>query len=295
MASQNNQRFTRDKLFDLSGRVALVTGGGSGIGLMAAQALANNGAKVYIVGRTAEKLERVVETYGKDIPGELIALPGDVASKEGVQKLYDEFSKREQCLCILVNNAGISSKTTSTESNGDANEMRANLFEKDVNTFEDWNNTYNTNVTGYYFMTTAFLPLLAQSTERHQGWSGTVINITSISGMVKTAQHHFAYNASKAAAEHLTRMLAAEVLSSKIKIRINGIAPGVFPSEMTADESNDAQKSHLEKSKFEGKVPANRPGKDEDMAQAVLFFAANQYLSGQTLAVDGGYTIDAGL
>ena len=295
MASQSNQRFTRDHLFDLKGKVALVTGGGSGIGLMAAQALANNGAKVYIVGRTAEKLDRVVETYGKDISGELIAVQGDVGSKEGVQKLYDEISKREQCLCILVNNAGISSNKTSTESSGDANEMRANLFEKDVNTYEDWNNTYNTNVTAYYFMTAAFLPLLARSTERHSGWSSTVINITSISGMVKTAQHHFAYNASKAAAEHLTRMLAAEVLSSQVKVRINGIAPGVFPSEMTADESDDAQKSHIDKSKFEGKVPANRPGRDEDMAQAVLFFAANQYLSGQTLAVDGGYTIEAGL
>jgi len=295
MSSQSNQRFTRDKLFDLSGKVALVTGGGSGIGLMAAQALANNGAKVYITGRTVEKLDRVVELYGKDIPGELIAVQGDVATKEGVQKLYEEISKREQCLCILVNNAGISGGKHTTESKGDANEMRANLFEKDVNTFEDWNNTYNTNVTGYYFMTTAFLPLLARSTERHQGWSSTVINITSISGLVKTAQHHFSYNASKAAANHLTRMLAAEVLSSQLKIRINAIAPGVFPSEMTADESDDAQKSHIEKSEFEGKVPANRPGKDEDMAQAVLLFAVNQYLSGQTLAVDGGYTIEAGL
>jgi NAD(P)-dependent dehydrogenase (short-subunit alcohol dehydrogenase family) len=293
--SHNNSKFTRDNLFDLKGKVALVTGGGSGIGLMAAQALANNGAKVYIVGRTAEKLDRVIETYGKDVSGELIAIQGDVNTKQGVQKLYDEISSREKCICILVNNAGISSNKHNTESNGSAEELRRNLFEDDANTYEDWSNTYNTNVTAYYFMTAAFLPLLARSTERHPGWSSTVINITSISGMVKTAQHHFAYNASKGAAEHLTRMLAAEILSNKVKVRVNGIAPGVFPSEMTADDSNEQQKSHIPKEEFEGKVPADRPGREEDMAQAVLMFAANQYLSGQTLAVDGGYTIEAGL
>lgn len=143
-------------------------------------------------------------------------------------------------------------------------------------------------------MTTAFLPLLQKSTDLHKGWSGTVINISSISGMVKTAQHHFAYNASKGAAIHLNRMLASEIAGTGLKIRVNSIAPGVFPSEMTAGESGDDQKSHIEKDKY-AKVPAKRPGKDEDMAQAVLFFAVNQYLNGQTLAVDGGYTIAAGL
>jgi NAD(P)-dependent dehydrogenase (short-subunit alcohol dehydrogenase family) len=122
-----------------------------------------------------------------------------------------------------------------------------------------------------------------------------VINISSISGMVKSAQHHFAYNASKGATIHLNRMLASEIAGQGLKVRVNSIAPGVFPSEMTADESGADQKSHIPKEKYAEKVPASRPGKDEDMAQAVLFFAANQYLNGQTLAVDGGYTLAAGL
>lgn len=143
--------------------------------------------------------------------------------------------------------------------------------------------------------TAAFLPLLQKSSDLHEGWSGTILNITSISGMIQKAQHHFSYNASKGAAIHLTRMLASEVSSNGHKIRINSLAPGVFPSEMTAGESDEYQKSHIPKEKYESKFPAARPGKDVDMAQAVLFAVTNQYLNGQNFAVDGGYTIAAGL
>jgi len=140
----------------------------------------------------------------------------------------------------------------------------------------------------------AFLPLLEASTKHHHGYSGCVINISSISGIVKTAQHHFAYNASKAAVIHLTKMMGWEIASNKIKVRVNSIAPGVFPSEMTADESDDKQKSHLSKEKFEDKVPAQRPGRDQDLAQGFLYVAANQYVNGQTLVIDGGYVLQAG-
>jgi len=139
----------------------------------------------------------------------------------------------------------------------------------------------------------AFLPLLQKASDQEHGYSGTVINISSISGIVQASQHHFGYNSSKAAAIHLTKMLASEVAENGLKIRINSIAPGVFPSEMTADGSGEDQKSHIEKEKY-GKVPARRPGKDQDMAGAVLFVATNQYLNGQTIAVDGGYILHAG-
>jgi NAD(P)-dependent dehydrogenase (short-subunit alcohol dehydrogenase family) len=81
----NNTEFQLGNVFDVKDKVALVTGGGSGIGLMCTQALAVNGAKVYIVGRTEEKLERVVEVHGKDIAGQIIPIVGDVSSKEGVK------------------------------------------------------------------------------------------------------------------------------------------------------------------------------------------------------------------
>jgi NAD(P)-dependent dehydrogenase (short-subunit alcohol dehydrogenase family) len=267
---------------------------------MTTQALAANGAKVYIAGRTKEKLDSVVSKYGgsnlpSDSKGSIHAIAADISSKEGIQKLHDKITKQEDCVCILVNNAGISSKSIETDSGGDANAARKNLFESEDSNFEDWNATYNTNVSSCFFVTTAFLPLLRRSTEKHPGWSATVINITSISGQIMRSQHHFAYNASKAAAIHLTRMMAAELAQvDRLGIRVNSIAPGVFPSEMTAGESDEHQKSVLEKEKYE-KVPAGRPGKDEDFAQAVLFAACNQYINGITVTVDGGYTLHAGM
>ncbi|KAK8023266.1 gluconate 5-dehydrogenase [Apiospora marii] len=238
MASNSaNANFSRDSLFDLTGHVALITGGGTGIGLMATQALVANGAKVYITGRTREKLDR-----------------------EDISNLAKEIEKRESGgLCILINNAGISTPTVSPESNS-AEEMKRNLFDTENATFEDWRESYNTNVASLYFTTAAFLPLLQKSSEKHPGWSGTVINISSISGLIKTAQHHFAYNASKGAAVHLNRMLAAEVAGQGLKIRINSIAPGVFPSEMTAGESGEDQKSHIPKERVRRQGPRRPPG-----------------------------------
>lgn len=297
MSSQDtkkpNDAFHINKLFDVKGRVALITGGGTGIGLMATQALAVNGAKVYIVGRTEEKLEKVAEIYGKDIAGEIIPIAADVSKKDEIRKLVKEISSKEKCLCILINNAGIEINSQQTEAKT-AEEMSKNLFEDDNETFETWTDTYRTNVPQLFFMTTAFLPLLQKSTEYHHGWSGTVINISSISGIVKTSQHHYAYNASKAAAIHVTTMLANEIAENGLKIRVNSIAPGVFPSEMTAGDSGEDQKSSIPKEKYEDKTAARRPGKDEDMANAVLFMATNQYLNGVTVPVDGGYILMAG-
>ncbi|EXJ82708.1 gluconate 5-dehydrogenase [Capronia epimyces CBS 606.96] len=292
-ANPQNQSFTLDKLFDVSGKVALITGAGSGIGLMATQALATNGAKVYICGRTEEKLERVVEVYGKGIRGSIIPITADVSKKEEIKKLVNHISEREKCLCILINNAGIELHTQQVEAKS-AEEMSKNLFDDPNETFEMWTDTYRTNVPQLFFMTTAFLPLLQAAHKHNDNFSGTVINISSISGIVKTSQHHFAYNASKAAAIHLTTMLANEVAQNGLKIRINSIAPGVFPSEMTASESDDQQKSQIPREKYEEKVPARRPGEDRDMANAVLFACSNQYLSGATIVLDGGYVLSAG-
>ena len=189
----NNDDFKLESLFDVKGKVALVTGGGSGIGLMCAQTLAVNGARVYVVGRTEEKLTTVAETFGMNISGEIIPLQADVSSKKDIARLVKEIESREKCLCILINNAGINSKTFQTESSS-AEEMKKNLFDHDDSTFEDWVDTYRTNVPQLYFMTTAFLPLLQKATEHQHGYSGTVINITSISGIVKTAQHRESRN-----------------------------------------------------------------------------------------------------
>ena len=293
-SKSQHEAFKLENLFGVKGKVALITGGGSGIGLMATQALAVNGAKVYICGRTKEKLDRVVETYGKDMLGEIIPITADVSKKETIRKLVSTVSESEPHLDILINNAGVELNSQKTEADT-PEEMATNLFDDENETFDMWESTFRTNVAQLFFLTTAFLPLLHKATENQKEWSSTVINVSSISGIVKTAQHHFAYNASKAAAIHLTTMLSSEIAASnRFKIRINSIAPGVFPSEMTANESDEDQKSSLAKEKYETKTTARRPGKDEDMASAVLFAATNQYLQGQTVTVDGGYVITAG-
>lgn len=290
----NNDQFKLENLYNVKDKVALVTGGGSGIGLMAVQALAVNGAKVYITGRTEEKLERVAETYGKNAAGSIIPLTADISNKDSIKELYSAFSKQEKHLDILVNNAGISTGSTNTDA-GSAEALKKELFENESATFQDWDNIFRTNVSQIFFMTAAFLPLLDAASQQTPGWSSAVLNITSISGMVKTSQHHPNYNASKAAAIHLNRMLANEIQENGLKIRVNSLAPGVFPSEMTTSESGANQKSAIPKDKFEGKVPAQRPGNDRDMANAVLFAVSNQYFNGQNFAVDGGYTLAAGM
>jgi len=292
-AESNNSAFQIDQVFNVKDKVALITGGGSGIGLMATQALAVNGAKVYIVGRTEEKLENVVKTHGQNISGSIIPLVADITSKEEIARLVKEIESREKRLDILINNAGISGATQTTEAKT-AEEMKKNLFDDESSTFDDWCDTYRTNVPQQFFLTTAFLPLLQKASEHQYAYSGTVINISSISGFVKSSQHHFGYNASKAASVHLTKLLASEIAGNGLKIRVNSIAPGVFPSEMTAGESDEAQKSQIPKEKYEAKTSARRPGNDRDMAGAILFAVCNQYLQGQTVVVDGGYLITEG-
>lgn len=223
--SNNNSQFKLQNIFNVENKVALVTGGGSGIGLMLIQALAVNGAKVYICGRTEEKLERVAETYGQDISGQIIPITCDITKKEEIASVYDQLASKEKYLDILINNAGISTATFQTESSS-AEEMKKNLFENEDATFQDWDDVYRTNVSSCYFMSTCFLPMLQKASEAQHGWSSTIINITSISGQVKFTQHHPQYNASKAATLHLTRMMANEIQSNGLTIRVNSIAPG---------------------------------------------------------------------
>ena len=260
---------------------------------MAVQALAANGAKVYIVGRTEEKLEQAAKAHGQNISGQIIPLAADITSKDDVKRLVKEIESKEKCLCVLINNAGIA--TSKQAPYGETGkELKENLFEPESANYQDWADTYKTNVTQLYMMTTAFLPLLEKATEHNPGFSGTVINITSISGSVAKSQAHFSYNVSKGAANHLTKLLASEVANHGLKVRINAIEPGVFPSEMTTQESDpETKKSSIDAEKY-AHLPARRPGNDRDMANAIIFAVTNQYLNGQIVPVDGGYLLKFG-
>ena len=149
-----------------------------------------------------------------------------------------------------------------------ASELKDKLWQNED--FEQWNSTFNTNVSSVYFTTVAFLPLLQAGTETHGSRTASVIVISSMSGIMRRSQGHFSYNAAKGATVHLAKLMSAEF--EKTEVRVNSIAPGYFPSEMTAKESGDDQKSNLPEKKVQeikGHTPAQRPGSDEEMAQAV--------------------------
>lgn len=289
--------FTLQKLYDLNGLVALVTGGGTGIGLMIAQGLAANGARVYITGRRAEVLDRVVNEWSQkrdDSMGSMIAVVMDVTNKESIQVVVDKLTSDEGKLHILVNNAGQSGPKSPELNNPtptspkDADEIGKYLFAQE--SFEEWSSLFTINAFSTYFVTVAFLGLLEKGSHDRPGFSSSVINVTSISGLVKLAQRHFAYNSAKAAASHITKMLSTEFALKGIPVRVNAIAPGVYETEMTHDViagqlATDAVGMPVVS------VPAKRPGSALEMAGTAVYLAspAAGYMNGQEIVIDGGY------
>lgn len=209
----------------------------------------------------------------------------DVTKKDDLERMYEELSKREKYINVLIAAAGISGQRGKPDAEK-ATDMKKKLWENE--TFEGWAETYNTDVTAVYFTTVALLPLLQAGTESHGHLTASVIVISSMSGIMRDAQGHFSYNAAKGGTVHLTKLMSGEF--QKLRIRVNSIAPGYFPSEMTTEESDENQKSHVpdEDIKDKGHVPMERAGSDEEMAQAVLFLTKNSYVNGEILAVDGG-------
>ncbi|KAI5849937.1 short chain dehydrogenase/reductase [Tricharina praecox] len=288
-------RLTANHLFSFPQTyVAVVTGGATGIGLMITQALATNGAKVYITGRREKDLENVAKRY----PGKIIPVAADITDEASVQKLVAEVGKNEpKGIHLLVNNAGVAKeKQTTSFSTADVDFKNADSLAKHLAkaTRESWAETFETNVTAQYFTSVAFVPLLAAGTKNTPGYSSSIVNIASISGVMKNSSRgQFAYAASKAAFLQLTRNLATTL--KEIKVRVNSIAPGIFPSEMTADSSDEAGKSSLEGTGKADGIPAGRTGSEQDMAAAILYLAGpgGVFVNGLTVYVDGGNLLTA--
>ncbi|KAI0755311.1 NAD(P)-binding protein [Daedaleopsis nitida] len=284
-----------DKIFNLQGRVALVTGGGTGIGWHIAQGLAENGAKVYITGRRKETLEKSASTFASQHKGNgsIIPLSMDVTDRPSITAARDAIAEKEGRLHILVNNAGQTGPVSRWFGNPDAPERASpesigrSLFEGE--SFESWGELYNVNTFSIFFVTTAFLGLLAKGSEDVPGYTSSVINITSVSGIVKLAQNHFAYNSAKAAASHLTKLLATEFALKNVPVRVCAIAPGVWESEMTHAEITPDMVDKVGKGLVP--VPAKRPGAVGEISGTVIYLAspAGCYTNGQEIAVDGGY------
>ena len=284
-------------LFNLKNWVCLVTGGGTGLGLMTAHALAQNGAKVYVTGRRLSKLQDAETSLPESAlaaGGKIIALQMDVTDKTSIRATVAELARRgEKYLNLLVNNAGVTGLNygASGTPQGTAQEISDAMF--DNQSIQGWTDMYAINVASYYFTSAAFLPLLtAAAGAEHSfgGEAGSILNISSISGITKESQNgQFAYNASKAACISLTEQLAVDLKRPGLEVRVNTLAPGYFPSEMTPISDTEGDKAHFRTARWE--IPFGRPGNARDYAQAVLNFAVNGYVTGSTLVIDGGWLL----
>ena len=217
--------FHVENLFSLKDYVCLVTGGGTGIGLMATQALSANGATVYITGRRSEVLEKAAEkhspqNHGANIHGRIIPTGStDVRSKKDLEKLVSEIESKEKYLSLVVAAAGVPGPKEPSPETDDAKTIKSKLWEAESE--PEWADTFDSDVTSVFWTTVAFLPLL-QAAPKDQ--YSSVITISSMSGMMRHSQAHFAYNAAKAATIHLSKMMSKQFATTGI--RVNSIAPG---------------------------------------------------------------------
>ena len=249
-----------NSLFDVTGKVVLVTGGSRGIGEMIARGFVEAGAKVYISSRKAE----VCDALAKELSafGSCTSLPADLSTEVECRRLADEFARHEDRLDVLVNNAGAT--------------WGAPMEEYDE---AAWERVLALNVKAVFHLTKFLRPLLEKSGTSES--PARVINIGSIDGLHVPAMNTFAYSASKAAVHQLTRHLAKTLAPL---VTVNAIAPGPFESKMmraTLDAFGD---------EIAQGAPMKRIGKPSDMAGAAIFLASPgaSYITGAILPVDGG-------
>lgn len=250
-----------ENLFDIAGRVALVTGGSRGIGEMIAEGFVRAGVRTYISSRKAEACDATATRLSAH--GECVSIPADLSGREGIEQLVAAVAAREPKLDILVNNAGAT-------------------WGAPIDEFPEagWDKVMDLNVKGPFFLTRALLPQLeAAASAEHPA---RIINVGSIDGLNVNRLPTYSYGPSKAAIHHLTRMLASHLAGRHITA--NAIAPGPFPSKMMAA----TLERHGEK--IRAGVPLGRIGEPADMAGTAIFLAsaAASYVTGAILPVDGG-------
>ena len=250
--------------FDLTGRVAVVTGASSGLGVELAQALAGAGVRLVVAARRIERLEAVVERLAGE-GAEALAVQCDVHSERDIDALVQATLDRYGAVDILVNNAGI------TE-----------IVAAEVEPIETFDRVVSVNLRGAFLCTQRFGRLMLAAGR------GSVVNVASVLGLAGCGQiPQASYAASKGAIINLTRELAAQW--ARRGVRVNAIAPGWFESEMTGEMFADERSQRW----MRGRTPMGRPGMAGELDGALLFLAsdASSFVTGQTLAVDGGWSI----
>ncbi len=250
------------KLFDLSGKVALITGGSRGLGLQIAEALGEMGAKVVITARKAGELEEA-RAHLTGLGIDALTVVNDLQNTGSVKPMVEQILKSEKQIDILFNNAGAAWGSPAEDHPLDA-----------------WYKVINLNLTAVFLLSQA-VAKLSMLPRKY----GRIVNLASIAGLVGTDPRMMptvAYNASKGGVVNLTRSLAVEWATRGITV--NAIAPGVFPSKMSQGMIDSAEQIILEM------TPMKRLGTDFDLKGLAVLFAsdASAYITGQIVAVDGG-------
>ena len=250
------------ELFDLTGRVALVTGASSGLGARFAHVLAQAGAPVVLVARRAERLAAVkagIEKTG----GRAMAVAADVLDPEAMRRAFDAAEAEFGCVTVLINNAGI------------AHAHRAIELGQD-----EWRHVIATNLDAVFFW--------AQEAARRMlaaGKHGAIINIASVLGF-GVSKGTVAYAAAKAGVVQITKTLGLELAFKGI--RVNGIAPGWFVTDINREYLTSAEGLAIKR-----EIPVGRFGEDGDLDGPLLLLAsqAGRYMAGTTIVVDGGQMV----
>lgn len=250
-------------MFDLHGRVAVITGASSGLGLQMAFGFAKQGADLAILARRYDRLEKIAEEI-RALGVRCLPIKCDVTDTESVNRAAKKVIKYYGKVDILVNNAGSS--------------RNAGVLNM---TDEDWNFTLDTDLTGVFKVTRAFAKHMVEKQY------GRIINIASIYGQVgNTAMDTVAYHSSKGGVINFTRAVAAEL--AKYNITCNTLSPGYFETELTADTLRTKEFTEYMKAT----VPLGRYGREGELNAAAIFLASDEasYVTGQNIKVDGGYT-----
>jgi NAD(P)-dependent dehydrogenase (short-subunit alcohol dehydrogenase family) len=249
-------------LFRLDGRVALITGGAGGLGLVFARALAGAGADVALLGRRAEAAQAAADSVAQETGRRTLALTADVTSAQQVQAAIERVHSQLGRLDILVNSAGINIRKPSVEF-----------------ALDDWRKVLDINLTGTFICSQAAAPAMIANS-----W-GRVINISSMLGMVGLGERP-AYTAAKGGVIQLTRTLALEW--AQHNVTVNAMAPGPFGTEMNRPLIDNPVAYRA----FADKIPLNRWGEPGELAGPIVFLAseASSFMTGAVLTVDGGWT-----